>query len=120
LCAMPCTTRVNAACAERNSKASKHKNPSQSLIQWVSIARIGTGSSPRRLHGAERMHHRVFGRTSHKAIAGNAAQEPLTEHYDYGYDEQGDHCLDQAEEVPQMFHVVTHFCSFINPSAQNH
>jgi hypothetical protein len=80
----------------------------------LDVARIEIVSSPSWLHGAERMHHRMYRRTPLNTIAGNTAQEPLTEQYDEGYDEQGDYCLDQAQAVPQLFHVVA---SHIPPSS---
>jgi hypothetical protein len=47
-------------------------------------------------------------------IAWNTTQELLTEQSDDRYDEQGDHCLDHAQAVPQQFHVVA---SHVPPSS---
>jgi hypothetical protein len=77
-------------------------------------ARTEIGSFPSWLHGAKRMRHRVFRRTPLNTIAGNTVQEPLTEQDDDGYDEQGDYCLDQAQAVPHLFHVVA---SHVPPSS---
>jgi hypothetical protein len=60
------------------------------------------------------MHYRVLRRAPLNTIAGNAVQEAITEQYDEGYDEQGHYGLDQAQAIPQLFHVVA---SHVPPSS---
>jgi hypothetical protein len=101
---------------QREHKSRSHCSTNTPLsVDRIEIGSFGPQSIelPGRLQRAERMHHWVFGRTPLNTIPGNTAQEPLTEQYDDGYDEQGDYCLDQAQAVPQLFHVVA---SHVPPS----
>jgi hypothetical protein len=87
-------------------------NPSS--IAPLNVARIENGSFPSWLYGAKKMHHRVFSQTPLNTIADNATQEPHKKQHDDGYDEQSDYCLNQAQAVPQLFHVVA---SHVPPSS---